>query len=58
MNMQGALTDVYGVSFAANATAFTPSVTQSDISSKACPIPSQDHTDSFSNACDSTMMPA
>ncbi|CAK0755627.1 hypothetical protein CVIRNUC_002389 [Coccomyxa viridis] len=35
VNTLGAITDVYGVSFAANATAFTPTVAQSDISSKA-----------------------
>ncbi len=36
LTMQGVLIDVYGVAFAANATAFSPTVTQSDISSKAC----------------------
>lgn len=34
--VQGVIIDVYGVAFAANATQFTPSITQSDISSKAC----------------------
>lgn len=34
--MQGVLIDAHGVAFAVNATAFTPSITQSDISSKAC----------------------
>ena len=36
VTMQGVLIDKYGVAFAVNATAFTPTVTQSDISSKAC----------------------
>ncbi len=36
MTVQGVLIDAYGVAFAVNATAFTPTVTQSDISSKAC----------------------
>ena len=36
MATQGALIDTYGVAFAVNATAFTPTVTQSDISSRVC----------------------